>query len=278
MKTVVIVRPPPSGPGAGASWANPTAVAFTKCFTRLGWQVNETTERIAAPGDVIAGYGWRPVIREAWERWPERIIHTDAAWWRRDRYLKLAHGDRWSPFTGRDYPDNRLRDFGIKILPSRLPGKRVLVCGMSEKHAGTIGLMAEQWERDAVRRLLAAGAVVTYRPKPNWPGARPIPGSTFDRGGTIVEALSRVDAVVSHHSNCAVDAAVYGVPFFVETSLAKPLSVSTIEDAIGATASDIETRRRFCAEVAWHQWSISEISEGAWLRQPAPLANHPLFA
>ena len=218
-------------------------------------------------------------MRGAHHRWPEIVLHCDLGFWSRDKYMKLALGDRWSPLVDRDYDDSRLRKHGVKIEPSRKPGKRVLVCGMSAKAAGTWDLQPEQWEHRAIKRLVAAGAApVIYRPKPTWHAARPINGAQFDRGTDIKQTLAQVDAVVSHHSNAAIDALAAGLPIYVETGIARSLSAPTIEEAVGAEAPELEARTRFLRQVAWHQWDFRELAEGAWLEPPAPLAGHPAFA
>jgi hypothetical protein len=279
MKTVVVVRPAPGEPGYGASWAEPTAHAFETCFHRLGWHVQTTTSRIKDPPDLIAGYGWRPVMRTAWERWPERILHTDLAFWSRESHLKLALGGRWSPLADWDYDESRLKRHRIVIGPSRTPGRRILVCGMSAKAAGTWGLEPEEWERATVQRLIAAGASsVIYRPKPTWPDAKPIARAKYDSGAEIDATFPNVDAVVSHHSNAAVDALAVGLPIYVETGIAKALSVPTLEGAIEAKALDRETRESFLRQVAWHQWTLDELKTAEWLKPPAPLAGSPIFS
>lgn len=278
VKTVVIVRPDVPHLAAQPTRWNPSADAFKACFEARGWRVKETSQTIPSRPDLIAGYGWKPVMRGAHQRWPEIVLHVDLGFWSRDKFMKLALGDRWSPLVDHDYDDSRLRMHGVKIEPNRKPGKRVLVCGMSAKAAGTWELQPEQWEQRTIKRLVVAGATVTYRPKPTWHQARPIKGAAeFDRGTDIKQALARVDAVVSHHSNAAIDALAAGLPIYVETGIAKSLSVATIEDAVGAEAPDLETRARFLRQVAFHQWTLTEIAEGTWLNPLAPLAGHPLF-
>lgn len=275
MKTVVVVRPDVPAFHAQPTRWNPSADAFKKCFAARGWNVVETDRQIKDRPDLIAGYSWRAVMREAHRRWPEIVLFCDVGFWSRDDYMKLALGDRWSPLVDRDYDDSRLRRHGVTIMPSREPGKRVLVCGMSEKAAGTWNLKAQEWEQMAVRRLLKAGAMVLYRPKPTWSGKHPIPGAGYDLVPTIEQTLRKVDAVVSHHSNAAIDALAAGLPIYVETGIARALSVPTIEDAIGAQAPDYERRAWFLRQVAFHQWSMKELASGAWLEPPAPLAGNP---
>lgn len=282
MKTAVVVVPDVPHWQAQPTFWSPVADSFKRCFERRGWKVIETGYRIPERPDLVAGYGWRPVMREAHRNWPAIVLHADLGFWGRsadrDRaYLKLALGGRWSPLVDYDYDDTRLRVHGVKVETTRKPGIRVLLCGMSAKAAGTWNLKPQEWEEMAVRRLRAAGAKVIYRPKPTWSNAHSIAGADYDRGRPIEEILPKIDAVVSHHSNAAVDALAAGLPIYVETGIAKQLSVSTIEDAVSAQALDCDTRARFLRQVAWHQWTLDELRHGSWLEPPAPLAGNPLF-
>lgn len=276
MKTVVVVRPDiPPGLAQPTFW-RPVADAFEACFRGRGWTVKATQQRIATLPDLVAGYGWKEVMREAHQRWPDRVLHCDLGFWSRTTHLKLALGDRWSPLADHEYDDSRLRQHKVKIQPSRKPGNRVLVCGMSAKAAGTWKLQPQEWEAKIVKHLRRAGAEVVYRPKPSWLGARQIHGAAYDRSHrSIDEALRTVDAVVSHHSNAAVDALAAGLPIYVETGIAQSLSVPTPVDIIGAEAPSIEARIAFLRQLAFHQWTLEELRSGVWLEPPAPLSGHP---
>jgi hypothetical protein len=277
VKTIVVVCPDLPPLAAQPTRWRPSAEAFKRCFAERGWKVKETTIHIREKPDLVAGYGWRPVMREAHQRWPEIVLHCDLGFWLRDQYMKLALGDRWSPLANREFDEARLKRFGVKIEPTRTPGRRVLVCGMSAKAAGTWNLELEQWERQAVKRLRKAGAKVTYRPKPQSRRGALIADVTYDQGRPIEGILAHVDAVVSHHSNAAIDAIAAGLPIFVETGISRAMSVATIEDAVGAQAHDHETRMQFLRQIAWHQFTITELANGTWLEPPAPLADHPLL-
>lgn len=273
-KLVAIVREPEN---RRATLSVPVARALEVCFSRLGWRVEQTVDRIYQEPDLVAGWGFRDVIHSAWDRWPNKILHVDAGFWRRDHYNKLALGGRWSELTNRKFGSGRFTPHAVMVYPNRAPGKTILVCGMSAKAARSWGLEPEQWEHEAVSRLRAVGAKVIYRPKPTWPDARPIQNSIFDRSLGIDQTLRQVYGVVSHHSNAAIDAIAAGLPIYVEVGISKSLSVPTLEDVVGATAPDIETRQHFLREIAWHQWTLAELEQGAWLRPPAPLADNPIF-
>lgn len=235
------------------------------------------TKQLARQPELIAGWGFRNIMHDAWNRWPDRVLHVDAGFWGREKFMKVALGGRWTPIDGGDYSPARLQAFNVSISKTRTPGRHILVCGMSAKAAISWGLEPEGWERRAIRRLNAAGGKCTYRPKPTWPGARALNGAIYDRSSTLDEVLVRVQGVVSHHSNSAIDALARGLPIFVETGIAKPMSAPTLEDIFVVPAPKLHDRMRFLNEVAWHQWSIKEIETGAWLKPPAPLAGHPLL-
>lgn len=277
MPTVAVVRPAPS---ALTKLANPVADAFTKCFAKRGWKVQQHKARIEGEPDLVAGYGWREVMADAWARWPDRVLHVDGAFWSRSREVKLAMGGRWSLVSGREYDARRLSAHRVQIAPTRLPGRRVLVCGMSAKAAISWGLKPEQWERWAVGVLLAAGAEVAYRPKPRWSEAREISGAKFEDGSrvSIGQSLGQVDAVATHHSNAAIDAVAAGLPVYVEVGAGKAMSYPRLEELPGLPGLDLETRTRFLREIAWHQWSLEELAAGAWMKPPAPLSDRPVFA
>lgn len=274
MKTVVVVRPDVAIGMQQPTWWRPIADAFEQCFNARGWIVKTTTTPITVPPDLVAGYGWKEVMRTAHERWPDRILHCDLGFWSRQEYVKLAYGDRWSPLVDYEYDGARLERHGVRILPTRKPGNRVLLCGMSAKAAGTYGLKPQEWETRVVKVLRHAGAEVTYRPKPTWNGATKINDADFDNSNrTIEQALAETDAVVSHHSNVAVDALAVGLPIYVDVGISRSMSVPGPEDAIGAEAPGIVARTAFVRQVAWHQWTLKELSAGSWLEPPAPLSG-----
>ena len=277
MPSVIVIGPDVAPGREQPTWWRPVTDAFERCFRDRGWQVKVAARvRDGEEPDLIAGYGWREPMRTAHDRWPDRVLHCDLGFWSRSEYVKLAYGGRWSPLSDYEYDGTRLARHGVKILPTRPPGNRVLLCGMSAKAAGTYNLKPQEWEADVIKRLRRVDAEVTYRPKPTWGGASRIHGADFDRSGrTIEQALRETDAVVSHHSNVAVDALAAGLPIYVDVGISKTLSVPAPEDAISAEAPGIEARTAFVRQVAWHQWTLAELVEGSWLELPAPLSFIP---
>lgn len=196
-------------------------------------------------------------------------IYVDLGYWGRrqrsrwDGYHKLAHNSRHPTayFQRRPKDPERFARFGQAISPWRGGGKHILLIGMSAKAAGAEGFSAEQWERQTVEQLRQhTRREIIYRPKPNWPDAKPIAGTTWGRGPSLAHALIGCHAVVAHHSNAAVDALLAGVPCICPDGAASVLS--------GHDLSEIESpprpegREQWAYDLAWTQWSIEEMEQG----------------
>lgn len=278
MKTVAVVHP---SRDAIARLAEPVAEAFTKCFAKHGWKVEHHSKPIEDEPDLVAGYGWREVMADAYSKWPDKVLHVDGAFWSRHREVKLAMGGRWSPVSReRKYDAGRMMRHPVNIAPTRRPGRRVLVCGMSAKAAISWGMEPQQWEHWAVKTLVDAGAEVTYRPK-RANEAREIAGAKLEDSSrvSIQQSLEKVDAVATHHSNVAIDAIAAGLPIYAETGIAEICSAGLmLDELVGAEALSIEERASFLHEVAWHQWTLEEIAAGVWMKPPAPLSDNPLIS
>lgn len=260
-----------------------------RCQAKVHWLTE--WDRVPFEPDMIMGWGWGPRMKYAHAHWPERVVVADLGFWGRRRYegpkgsgtFKIGVGDRWMPLRwshDKDPEGRRLAHWGLTVEKSRPAGRRVMVAGMSEKGAPDWGFAPGEWELNAARRLLKAGATVVYRPKPHRHRYKPepIPGTEYDHGGkSIMKVLQKVDAVVSHHSNVNIEAMALGLPFWDERSFLKPWSVPTLEEVVGAKAQPLEVRRQVVHEIAWHQWTLPDVYSGAWLKKPSPYHNHPLF-
>lgn len=131
----------------------------------------------------------------------------------------------------------------------------ILLVGLGPKSISAYGLKAEHaWERAKVKELRERfpGREIVWRPK----GAHPLPllDLRMVHGQPIEEALRGCSLVVSHHSNCSVDACVAGVPFETEQGAAtwfhgKPFTR--------------ENRAEFLRRLTWFEWSRFE-APGAW--------------
>ena len=163
------------------------------------------------------------------------------------------------------HDQSRLDTLGLDVAPWREPSPdgHIVVAGMAPKGAHAEGFAPMGWERRAIATMRKhTKRRIVYRPKPNWLGAVPIPGAEYSRPGarTLLQDLEGAHAIVSHHSNANIEALVAGVPGFTEGGLASAISSSDLTQ-IESPRMDGD-RVQWLADLAWCQWSISEIAEG----------------
>jgi hypothetical protein len=165
----------------------------------------------------------------------------------------------------------------INVEPWRKRGEHILLAGSSAKSAGVDGLEPQQWERDAVARLRAVtDRPIFYRAKPSWKDATPIDGSTWrpavkwipgeDKPRAVESteaALRNAWAVVTHHSNVAIDGLLSGIPAFVDDGLALPMAsqdLSLIERPFYP-----DEREQWLNDITYTQFNMVEMQDGtAW--------------
>jgi hypothetical protein len=225
---------------------------------------------VEAPVGVLYGLeGQAPRIFRDYSA-QKTMVFVDLGYWGRREggrwtgYHKVVVNGRHptSYFQRRSHPGDRAARLGVRIEPWRPRGSHVLVCGMSDKGAQACGFAPEQWERATIAKLSqVTDRPLVYRPKPSWYGARPLPGTDYSpREQTFEEALQGAWCVVSHHSNCNVDALVAGVPSFCVDGIAAPLSESDLTKI--ETPCRPEGREQWVADIAYTQWTVDEIARG----------------
>lgn len=221
----------------------------------------------------MVAYGWRrPELFEAYRQAGGAFVYLDLGWWDRkpalrplDGYHKVVVNGREPSGFRRGRPADRFAVFGRGVAPWRRRGAHILIAGMSGKSAWTRGLKPQEWEArtvEALRRI--TDRPIVYRPKPSWPDATPIEGTEFSGPNTTVEqALRNCWAVVTLHSNVAVDALLAGVPVVVSEGVCTGFSGSldTIERALTP-----DGREQLMADIAYCQWSVAEMVDGTCWR------------
>ncbi len=201
-----------------------------------------------------------------------RAVFLDLGYWGRREggrwagYHKVVVNDRHPNRYLLRYPmpGDRLAMFHVEPKPLREPGHHILLCGMSDKAARAVGLEPEEWELGTIAELrrLTTRPIV-YRPKPSWKGARPLPGTRFSEPGrTLEEDLLGCHALVTRHSNCALEALLAGVPAHAEDGVAALLNCWTLGDVNAPTLPSAAARLELARNLAYAQWSIAEMREG----------------
>lgn len=223
------------------------------------------------PADAAVIYGYK-FIHEA-KRYPQ-FVWADLGYWQRAtrfRIFRLSVGG-WSPhkYVMRGHSIHRLRDtIGVTVSPWSETGTEILIAGSSPKSCRNRGVTYMGWETDIARKILERWPQekVMYRPKPRDSAKHPIPGVGYDSHRTISEALASAKILVTHHSNCSIDALVAGVPTYCEVGAAAACSVDFNQIA---NPPRLEHRQQFLQDVAYLQWSTEEMRSGEcwkYLRQ-----------
>lgn len=202
-------------------------------------------------------------------------VYIDLGYWGR------REGGRWSGFhkivvnarhptayyRNPQHSPDRFEKFGVSIKPFLRAAKPtpapILLAGMGDKGALAEGFQPEEWERWAIAEIRKhTDRAIRYRPKPSWKEARPIHGTEHSHRDTPIEKeLEHCWAVVTHHSNVAVDAILAGVPAFCWGGVGREKSLqdlAAIEDPLAST-----NRYEWAADIAYTQWSIAEMRTGA---------------
>lgn len=233
--------------------------------------------------DVGFAYGWRhPEMFQGYRKTGRSFVYSDLGWWDRKPtgnvlggYHKVSVNDRDpTAYFRAGHVADRLARFGIDVKPWRLSGRHILVAGMSDKSAATRGLAPYEWERKIIAELgRRTERPIWYRPKPSWLAARPLPGARFSPPSEPLEvALRNCWAVVTLHSNVAVDALAEGIPVYCEQGVGSAISMPSL-DMIESPPQPVD-RIGFLADIAWCQWSAEEMRSGIcwrYLREETPL-------
>lgn len=224
--------------------------------------------------DIAVFYGLEgrtPKLFEDYKR-TGKAVYVDLGYWGRH------HGGRWTGyhkvavnsrhptayFQNRAHDGKRAAVFRLSAQPWA-SGSRILIAGMGDKGARAERFEPEQWERAAIAEVRRHSArEIVYRPKPSWKAAKPIPGTSFScRDEQIHKFLGTFHAIVTHHSNLAVDGLIEGVPVFTHEGVASAMGLQDLSKIENPYRP--EGRQQWLNDIAYTQFSVAEMAKGiAW--------------
>jgi len=225
---------------------------------------------------IAAFYGFQntlPRIMADYLEAGRRVVFVDLGYWHRhwggrwEGYHKVAvdgrHPSRAQMSIDRN--PSRLRRLAIHTTQWKRDGRHIIVAGMSAKSAESYGLKPEEWERWAIAEIRKhSKREIVYRPKPSWRGATRLQGARYD-AGPLANAFKGCHAVVTHHSNVAIDGLVSGVPAWVWDGAAVPMAsqnLSRIE-----RPKKPRDREQWLSRLAHCQWRVEEMRNGDLWRE-----------
>lgn len=250
------------------------AEALAAAARVMGWPAQVRDDAPPPRADtLLAAYGW--VHRDAFAAQAKaggRFLYVDLGYWTRKLYQgdydglhKVVVGARHATgYFKRGRPHDRL-DGAPEVRPWRATGRHIILAGMSGKGAASVGLQPYEWERRMIRQLRkVTDRPILYRPKPSWKQAQPLDGAAFSpRTEPIGVALVDAWALVTPHSNAALDALAAGVPIHAAEGLASVMSTPLDEIETPRRGGDVQ---QLLADIGYCHWTRSEIADGTMFR------------
>lgn len=254
-----------------------TGLQMCGCETKITEFMPGKHVELDTTADAAAFYGFQvplPSIMSAYKSLGKPAVHVDLGYWNRTEggqllgYHKVAVNARHptSYFRKRRHADFRLKKAKrLKIEPWRERGEKIVVAGMSGKHAKSEHMAPGEWEREIVERIRkVTDRPIVYRPKPGDRTASPIKGCEYAKEGDIREVLENCHTLVTHHSNAALDAILAGLPVWAQDGVAAPVGYRDIGDIEGEFP--MFDRYTWLCDVSYCQWSVPEIAAGNFWR------------
>lgn len=234
------------------------ARAMCEGLARHGVQHALRTSFDGVQADVAIAYGW--IHADVLKAHPQ-FAYWDLGYWNR-RPLRApqdgAHRLSFNSWDTADHmprgmPADRFEASGIELLrPAPRSSDIALIAGMSAKSARVHGYGLDAWERQAATIARARGWRAVLRPK--------APRVVID---AIETALMHCGLLVTHHSNCAVDAIIAGVPVWALRGVGRLVSPADCPQFGNAMLLGEAARRAIMADVAYAQWTVDEMRSGA---------------
>lgn len=164
-------------------------------------------------------------------------------------------------FTRVDDPSRFKDNFSDLLKPWKRRSGYALIVGQVSGDAALAGVDIHKWYRDVGVALWKQGWDVKFRQHPVEVQRKVAPPhvSFAERlEGTLDEALAGAGLVVTYNSNTGVDAILSGVPVHTQDEGSM---------VYGLSSHDFEVirprRQKRLHEMAWMQWTMSEIKSGA---------------
>lgn len=252
--------------------------AVAKGVAAAGDEVVDAEKSTADAVDCDAAVVFGVKSRETWRALGRRgvpRVYMDKGYTRQNsgwRWIRASvEATQPVEFVARERRDGSRRAAAGIAVPGgwRRAGGHVVVAGSSAKYAEWHGLpdpnAHAQQLVDEIRDRLP-GRRVIYRPKPSWEGKRPVRGADYDpRRGALELLLRGAHCLVTHGSNCCVDAVRAGVPAIVlGGGVVAPISSTSLDDLAEPRRCGRAELEQFLNNLAWCQWRRAEMA-AAWL-------------
>ena len=243
--------------------------AFTKAITQAGHKPWGRT----SDADVGLIYGMGPshvVFRDEMVARGKHVLIIDLGYWNRsyslndDAQYKVSLDNHHPHDLIKDLKcsDERFKKLGRTIQPWQdNPRGHIVLAGMGQKSCVLYQYPDQSWDLAAVQEIRQnTDRQIYYKPKPSWRGCPPIAGTVYRCDEPIEETLRGAWALVTHHSNAAVDALLMGIPAFTWDGAAKYQTSPDLKNLEQPYRPD--DREQFFSNLAYFNWSVGEMASG----------------
>lgn len=225
--------------------------------------------------DVAIFYGLEGNIPEIFREYRDNrraAVYVDLGYWGRREggrftgYHKVVVNARHPTAYFRNVRGRRTVDrfarFKIQPKAGRYSQGMILLAGMGDKGAIAEGYDPEQWELETYQAIReVTDRPILYRPKPSWKTARPLPMMGYSPRTEEIP-WPAISAVVTHHSNVAVEGLLEGIPTHCISGVASIFGGALSTRLVFPTVPSLEERLGWCQDIAYTQWSLLEMENG----------------
>jgi len=163
------------------------------------------------------------------------------------------------------HSDDRFKVLGVGVRPMRRGGDFIVLAGIGPKSSNYYGIKHQSWDIQAVATIRShTDKPIIYRVKPNHVHTfKKIPRTTWsDTNRPLVKVLNGAWAVVTHHSNVAVDGIVKGIPCFAQDGVGTAIGLSDLNMINKPKIVSFEEQMQFLYDLAYTQWTLEEMASG----------------
>jgi hypothetical protein len=263
-----------------AVYRTPTSIQIAEAFAKGAEQCGDKAiiydEYKGLTGeDVVAFYGMSPehtqCVKDMTAIGRPSVI-ADLGYFGRSKtqsaaYYKISVNDNHPTafFQNIKHSSDRFNIFGIKVEPMRKRGNYILFAGIGPKSSVLYNIEHQSWDQWAISELNKYTKIpIYYRAKPNHAEKfKQIAGSIWsDPTRPLESLLNDAWAVVTRHSNVAVDGIIRGVPCFAIDGVATKIGLTDLSQINTPRYPSYKEQLQFCYDLAYTQWTLSEVSEG----------------
>lgn len=224
--------------------------------------------------DVVWHYGLGPAL-PVYQAYAGRAVRVigDVGYWRElmpklpqeKRYARISiEAAQLGPLMNkRGHATDRFRALNLRQEPVQKRGDYILVTGRSEYDAKVNGMAYGEWERSVVEKLRTlTSRPIRIREKPKNPLIN-IPGVARCGDSDCAAAIRGAWAVVCRSGNIGADAILHGVPVWAESGPGAVYRDFELDDIERAQPLSGPMRMAALADIAYWQYSTTEIAQGA---------------